>query len=140
MDDLDALLAEVEAAGETTPLGAGSSSTAGPASGERRGTCAICGKGVWTSQARDRDERGRYVHMACLQRQSRRRSAQSEGAPEWRGTCTICGKAVFSSQPRLRDKSGARGRAGETLSQGRWIAAFFWENQHHAPPAALALH
>ena len=71
--------------------------------GVRKGVCGVCGQGVWSSEARLRDARGRYWHEAC-------RSQSSSSAPSIGSR--IAGRGPFS---RAKALASPTQRAGSRL-------------------------
>ena len=99
-----------------------SDSRSAPEPPARRGTCAVCGKGVFSDQPRSQ-ENGAYVHDSCQQGKGKKRgdgrghaeqtiqvaNGSKTGAKDesngrtMRGTCAVCSTGVFSDQPRSNE-------------------------------------
>ena len=90
---------------------------------QARGTCAECGKMVWSNQARMKASNGEYYHEACVQQLMAAVNAAKASAEAAEARAPVCegARRGADENPRPGEQGGRLGNAGEISRSLLWV-------------------
>ena len=93
----------------------------GASKGVQKGTCGVCGQGVFSCDARLRDSVGTYYHEACKAPSARARPASRASASSSASQIKATRAAGGGASGGAGERAGAR--SGKESGSGGWVGA-----------------